>query len=254
MKEVSNEDRGSATDRRPGVPSRQLLCHVGRSTRFLLAASAGALVFCTATACVLQADAENTAKTAALKNVSTHDDSSLGDLARDVDAVVLATVIGKRSERTARGANQQPFFSTLVDLEVERAIRGEVGDVITVEQTGGGFSGIPTPVDRDQGSYEIGSRVMLFLKARAEAGHYYVATASGRFDVVENELRAAVPGSRVGQTLDLLPVEVAARIIETDVVSGGVTTCVAEIEGCNRISFQPCCYQCSGFERALCVD
>ncbi len=212
------------------------------------------LVFCSSTACVLQSDSESTSKTAALKHVSADDDPSLGGLARDADAVVVARVIGKRHGRTARASSPQPFPSTLVNLEVEWAIRGNVGDVITVEQTGGALTDLARLVDRDHGSYEVGSRVMLFLKAQPETGHYYVVTAAGRFDVVENELRATVPDSRVGEALDLLPVEEAARIIETDNVNGGVTTCVASIDGCNRISFEPCCYDCPPIERPLCVD
>jgi hypothetical protein len=67
-----------------------------------------------------------------------------------VDAVVVATVEATRAGRAVpTRASALPF--TLVDLRVQRAVRGELGSSLTVEQTGGDTRGRTVYIDGDGG-------------------------------------------------------------------------------------------------------
>ena len=140
---------------------------------------------------------------------------TVGAMARDVDAVVLATVEDTRPGRTvfmADGRDPLPF--TLVDLAVERVIRGEVEDLITVEQTGGSVDDMAYYVDGDGGLYQHGERVLLFLNQQPDSGYYYLVNPQGRFGVVDNELYAVVPDDPAARSLDRRNVHGAMRMIE----------------------------------------
>ncbi len=118
--------------------------------------------------------------------------SSLDEMRRSVDAVVLTTVIGTRPGRTVRtsfGKNILPF--TLVDLRVDEVLRGNAPARITLEQTGGARDGLAYFAS-DGGSYDIGTQQLLFLKQQPDTDYYYLASPQGRFHVHAGVLTAAV--------------------------------------------------------------
>lgn len=141
---------------------------------------------------------------------------SLSAMSREVDAVVLAVVEDTRPGRTiftSGGQNALPF--TLVDLAVERVIRGEAEEFITLEQTGGTFDDAAFYVDGDGGEYEVGGRVLLFLNQQPETDYYYLAHPQGRFAVQDDELYAVAPDGPAARSLDRRNVQGAIRLIET---------------------------------------
>lgn len=140
---------------------------------------------------------------------------SLGEMARDVDAVVMATVDDIRPGRTvlmADGRTPLPF--TLVDLNVERVLRGEVDDSLTLEQTGGSVGDMSYYVDGDGGPYEVGERVLLFVNQQSDTDLYYLVHPQGRYRVVDNQLLAVAPDSPAGRRLDGRGVGEAIGLIE----------------------------------------
>ncbi len=139
---------------------------------------------------------------------------TLGQMVRDADAIVVARVMGTRPGRsmsTSQGAAVLPF--TLVDLRVERAVRGSVAALLTLEQTGG-FDGERTIyIDGDGGPYDRGEQVLLFLKKQPESGYYYLVNPQGRFAVENGILRAASPSDPVAQRLDARGLDEAIGLI-----------------------------------------
>jgi len=137
----------------------------------------------------------------------------LEPMARDVDAVVLATVEATRPGRIVPTASGTALPFTLVDLRVERAVRGDVESMITVEQTGGELDGRTLYIDGDGGPYTRGEQVLLFLKRQPDADAYYLVHPQGRFSVDAGRLRAVTPEDPVAQQLDLQPVDEAIGVI-----------------------------------------
>lgn len=146
-----------------------------------------------------------------------HNHGSLGAMARDVDAVVLGTVEDTRPGRTvftADGRTPLPF--TLVDLAVEKVIRGDAEAFITVEQTGGSVDDMAVYVDGDGGMYKIGEKVLLFLNRQPDTGLYYLVHPQGRYHVFNNQLQAVAPGSPAGLSLDQRGLRDALALIEAE--------------------------------------
>ena len=141
------------------------------------------------------------------------DYKSLGDMSARVDAVVVGTVETTRPGRvvTTRTGMDLPF--TLADVRVERVIRGSVGDLVTVEQTGGDLEGRTLHIDGDGGLYARGERVLLFLKRQEDSGYYYIASPQARYEIVDNRVRAAAPDDAVARQLDLQELPEAVRIL-----------------------------------------
>lgn len=145
-----------------------------------------------------------------------HPYPSLGAMTRDADAVVLATVEETRPGRTvltSGGQNILPF--TLVDLAVERVIHGSADEVITVEQTGGLVDETIYYIDDDGGSYDVGQRVLLFLKQQPDTGYYYLTHPQGRFRVWGDELQAVASDGPAAQALDRRSVQGAIHSIQS---------------------------------------
>jgi hypothetical protein len=142
---------------------------------------------------------------------------SLRDMVRDVDAIVFASVLGSRPGRvvsTSAGTAVLPF--TLVDLRVERAIRGQVTGLITLEQTGGHDGTRAIYIDGDGGPYDRGEQVLLFLKRQPDTGYYYLVNPQGRFAVEKGRLLAASPDDHVAQRLDTRGVGEAIGLIRSN--------------------------------------
>jgi hypothetical protein len=141
---------------------------------------------------------------------------SLRQMVRDVDAIVLASVLGSRPGRvipTSAGRAVLPF--TLVDLRVERAIRGQLTGLITLEQTGGHDGTRALYIDGDGGPYDRGQQVLLFLKRQPDTGYFYLVNPQGRFTVEKGRLLAVSPDDHVAQRLDTKGVAEAIGLIRS---------------------------------------
>ena len=139
---------------------------------------------------------------------------SLRQMVRDVDAIVLADVLGSRPGRvisTSAGTAVLPF--TLVDLRVERAIRGHFSGLITLEQTGGHDGTRAMYIDGDGGPYVRGQQVLLFLKRQPDTGYFYLVNPQGRFSVEKGSLLAVSPDDHVAQRLDTRGIAEAIGLI-----------------------------------------
>ena len=143
--------------------------------------------------------------------------SSLGQMVNDVDAVVLATVIGTQPGREVLTASQQPLPFTLVSLKADEIIRGyefiAEGQTITLEQTGGEINGQALYFNDDGGFYTPGGKELLFLKRQEDTGYYYLVNPQGRFKVKDDQLLAVAPDDHTAQQLDLRSVDHGLRII-----------------------------------------
>ena len=143
--------------------------------------------------------------------------SSLGQMVNDVDAVVLATVIGTQPGREVLTASQQPLPFTLVSLKADEIIRGNEfiaeGQTVTLEQTGGEINGQALYFNDDGGFYTPGGKVLLFLKRQEGTGYYYLVNPQGRFKVKRDQLLAVAPDDHTAQQLDFRSVDHGLRII-----------------------------------------
>ncbi len=137
---------------------------------------------------------------------------NLGRMTFSSDAVVLATVAGSRPGRVVDTAGGQLPF-TLVDLSVTRAIRGDVGGLITVEQTGGDTLENAIYIHGAGGAYLPNQQVILFLKKQPETDYYCLINPQGRFSVEEGRLVAVTPEDPVAQVLNMKGVNEALGLI-----------------------------------------
>jgi hypothetical protein len=180
------------------------------NSKSFCALAVGVLLLGAAAAVVVAPHVHQPAPGARLAARWAHDYRSLDEITRDVDAVVLATVTAVRAGRTAKTL---PF--TLVDMEVDSTIRGEAGEVITLEQTGGDLDGTPYMFNDDGGPYEIGEQVLLFLNRQPDTEYYYLVHPKGRFhvDAEDGSLAAVVPDDPVAAELNEKSVKSALRLL-----------------------------------------
>ena len=135
-------------------------------------------------------------------------------MVKDVDAIVLASVTSTQPGRVVTsGVRTLPF--TLVNLQVELAIQGDVGSSITVEQTGGAGEKGVIFIDGDGGAYMSGQQVLLFLKEQPDTGLYYLVNPQGRFRVEHGTLSAVAEDDAVAQTLHARGVGQAIAMIRS---------------------------------------
>jgi len=150
----------------------------------------------------------------AMRAVWANDYKSLGQMARDADAVVVARVEETRPGRSVpRSDGSEPLPFTLAEMSVQTVARGRAPERITVEQTGGEAEGRIFHVDGDGGLYAPGQSVVLFLKKQPDTDYYYLSSPQGRFDVVRGKLRAVNPDDPVSQALDLRGIREAVGLI-----------------------------------------
>ena len=118
-------------------------------------------------------------------------------MARDVDAVVVAVHVGVRPGRVAESANGLHSLSfELNDFVVEEEIKGPVvGESVTVERAGGGADAVPAAVDYDGGPYNKGQRYLLFLRKQSDTAFFYLVHPEGRYSVgTDRHLATAAKG------------------------------------------------------------
>jgi len=185
-------------------------------TQFALLAGvavAGGLAAALLVAPMFQAQAQSPDS---MRAVWAHNYGSLGQMARDADAVVVARVEDTRPGRSVpRSDGSEPLPFTLAELRVQTVVRGRSPEVITVEQTGGDVEGRIFHVDGDGGLYAPGQSVLLFLKKQPDTGYYYLSSPQGRFDVVRGKVKAVSPDDPVSQSLDLQTVRNAVGHIRS---------------------------------------
>lgn len=152
----------------------------------------------------------------AMRAVWAHEYKSLGQMAHDADAVVVARVEETRPGRSVpRSDGSEPLPFTLAEMSVRTIVRGQAPERIVVEQTGGEAEGRTFHVDGDGGLYAPGQSVVLFLKKQPDTDFFYLSSPQGRFDVVRGKLRAVDPDDPVSQALDLRGVREAVGLIRS---------------------------------------
>lgn len=134
---------------------------------------------------------------------------SLGQMARDVDVIVIATAQGSYPGRVV---GDVPF--TLTDFVVQSRLGGDIPAEFTLERTGGlTDDGTVLSID-DGGPYERGQRHLLFLTRQEESSYYILPNPQGRFGIsVSDRLEAVSPGWPVAERLDGLSTTQAVRAI-----------------------------------------
>jgi hypothetical protein len=123
-----------------------------------------------------------------------HTFESPSDLARGVDAIVVARTVQTRPGRIATSDNGEdvlPFEE--VTFEIQRALKGaRDGESLTVERVGGlDREGQVVLLDGDGGPFELGETYLLFLMRQEEGPHFYQVNDQGRFGVRSDHLEAA---------------------------------------------------------------
>ena len=120
------------------------------------------------------------------------------ELARGVDAIVLATAADIQPGRVATSENSEDSLAfELVEFRVLRGLKGaKPGEHITLERAAasrGGFF-----LDADGGAFEIGQTYLLFLQRKEDGDPYfYQVNNQGRYRVVKNRLVAGGPQDEV---------------------------------------------------------
>jgi hypothetical protein len=147
---------------------------------------------------------------------------TLREMASDVDAIVLATVQATQPGRQIITGSGSVLPFTLVNLQVARSIRGNLGEgeVFTLEQTGGDVGDRSFSIQGDGGPYTPGAQVLLFLKQQPETDYFYLVNPQGRFSVQQGQLMAADPEDPVSQRLDLRNLDNAINLIKNEIGSG----------------------------------
>jgi hypothetical protein len=108
---------------------------------------------------------------------------NFGDLARDADAVVVGTVTAIEGEW---GPNLN-FIHSNITLQVERTLRGQTDDTITLRNPGGIVGG-EGQLAHGVAEFEIGEKVLIFLTRWEDNSLKVLGYAQGKSRVVlENE-------------------------------------------------------------------
>lgn len=150
--------------------------------------------------------------------------ASPAEMARRVDAVVLARVTGTRPGRVVwseNGEDALPF--QVVELEVLQGLRGAAkGKRISLERAGGTApDGRAVDLSYDGGAFEPGATYLLFLKKQEDGPYFYQVNHQGRFLVAGGQLWASDPEDSVAKAFEGVPVARGIGRIREDLRSGG---------------------------------
>ena len=145
-----------------------------------------------------------------------HTFESPSDLARGVDAIVVARAVQTRPGRIATSDNGEdvlPFEEVI--LEVQRALKGaRDGDTLIVERVGGlDQKGHAVLLDGDGGPFELHETYLLFLMRQEEGPHFYQVNDQGRFGVRADRLEATARDDSVSGFLHGRGTEESLRLI-----------------------------------------
>lgn len=125
-------------------------------------------------------------------------------MARDVDAVVVATLVRTSPGRVAYSSD--PSDSVPFELNEFRVEQGwkqlKTGALVTVERVGGAVNGERVLFDSDGGPYVTGQRYLLFLKKQPGSEVFYLINDEGRYAL--DGIERLVPAARSGRVADKL--------------------------------------------------
>lgn len=150
--------------------------------------------------------------------------ASPAEMARRVDAVVLARVTGTRPGRVVwseNGEDALPF--QIVELEVLEGLRGAVkAERLLLERAGGTApDGRAVDLSYDGGAFERGATYLLFLKKQEGGPYFYQVNNQGRFLVAQGQLWASDPEDSVAKAFEGVPVARGLGRIRADLRSDG---------------------------------
>lgn len=125
-----------------------------------------------------------------------------GQMARDVDAVVVVRFSGATPGRTVSSASGESTLQfELVELVVEAAVKGaRRGDSLTVERVSSDGA-VQVTFDQDGGPYRVGERYLLFLRKQPGSGFYYLVNDEGRYSIAADDRLRPVAEGRVADQL-----------------------------------------------------
>lgn len=107
---------------------------------------------------------------------------SMNQMIREAGSIVRARV---QDQRTLWGPKRQMVY-TETTLQVQEALKGKVGDTITIRQVGGTLDGLTTRIP-GSASYTQGEQVVLFLERRLDQGKYAVmGFRAGKYRVFQH--------------------------------------------------------------------
>lgn len=124
-------------------------------------------------------------------------------MARDVDAIVLATWVGVSPGRVAHSSNGEDVLAfELNDFTVEEVVKGNgVGGALTIERVATDQGGRMAVFDHDGGHFVPGTRYLLFLQKQPNTSFFIQINDEGRY-VIDGRSRLRSPGS--GKVADAL--------------------------------------------------
>jgi hypothetical protein len=150
--------------------------------------------------------------------------ASPSEMARRVDAVVLARVTGTRPGRVVwseNGEDALPF--QVVELSVIEGLRGAAKtERIFLERVGGTApDGRAVDLSYDGGAFEPGATYLLFLKKQEDGPYFYQVNLQGRYLVIGGRLRASDPDDPVAKAFEGVPMARGIGRVREDLRSGG---------------------------------
>lgn len=119
-------------------------------------------------------------------------------MARDVDAIVLATWVGVSPGRVAYSSNGEDVLAfELNNFTVEDVIKGNgVGGSVTIERVATDQGGRMAIFDHDGGHFVPGTRYLLFLKKQPETSFFIQINDEGRYVIDgRGQLRSSGSGT-----------------------------------------------------------
>lgn len=125
--------------------------------------------------------------------------SDAKQMARDVDAIVVATWVGVSPGRVAYSSNSEDALAfELNDFNVEEVIKGRrlVGGSVMVERVATNQMGRLVDFDYDGGAFLPDTRYLLFLKKQPDTAHFIQINDEGRYVIDgRDQLLASGKGS-----------------------------------------------------------
>lgn len=117
-------------------------------------------------------------------------------MARDVDAIVVATWLGVSPGRVAYSASGEDSLAfELNDFSVEEVIKGQgVGGSLTIERVASDQGGRIGIFDHDGGHFVPHTRYLLFLKKQPESSFFIQINDEGRY-VIDGRDRLRTRGT-----------------------------------------------------------
>jgi hypothetical protein len=136
-------------------------------------------------------------------------------MARDVDAVVVATLADVRPGRVVYASSELGNLSfELHEFVVEQAIKGPgAGEILTVERAAGGPPEALIP-DDDGGAYVKGRRYLLFLRRQSTTPLFYLVHPEGRYAVADDGVLTAATEGPVAALLSKQPLKEVLALLQ----------------------------------------